>query len=740
MANFIRRFRFDPGIETLIAIESINILDLEPPAAITGVSTGTAMVVGEFENGPFATPTEVTGSTDLKNQFGTFGYEYDGSPGSNPSARARTADSALVPEFWNGNGFISLANKRFSRLVIVRVDTSVGEVEFSRLACLSGSTAPVFDLEPGQILELDDGGGPTAATFTAAVATVSSGAGTYPSTFTGGEQMVVRIDGSSTANPSKTIGPITITFQAADQSQAQVIARINQALGYTAAIDAGGGVTDLSGRIRGTDGEVNIISIDASVATATGFVVGITAGTGNVGDIDEVTVAEVDAVVNAALASVNADRDADGALRVCETATPLTGTLEVTAGTTAAGLGFTVGQAADAAVGVDGTIPAGTRVRNGSAVEWVTMQDLSVAAANAGPYSVKVRPALDDGSVLGSVPGSVTVVPFPIRLGGFAVTNPLALTAALSEAAIDAQYLAAIDSTLQLNSVAAEANFIWSSRQSNAIRNALITNAITASQQGALGRMAFVRPPLGTTTRAIAQGNTVPGVGVNRDRRRVYAYPGVQTYISQIAFRGSAFGDGFTDDGVIDAGFDGFIVSVCSNLPPEENPGQLTEFLFGVLGIEANNPDVQNLTIVDYTNFRANGIAAPLIDDGTPIIQSGVTSVDPSIFPQLRNIARQRMSDFIGDSLARRAKSFGKKAQTRSRRAALISEQRAFLRTLLDDERIESFSVDGGSGNSPETLSLGIFRSIIKARTLPSFDSIVLEQTVGETVTVDDIT
>lgn len=744
MSVFIRRFLFDPGVETLLDIESVNIIDLEPPAVITGIGTGAVLCVGEFEDGPLdGGVVELFSGQDFKDTFGTFGYEYDGTAGGNPSARSRKADVALKKEHWNGNGFIELANKKFARLMVQRIDTSVGEVTFTRLPCLSGSPAPTFVLANAQTLNFDAGNGSKVASFLGLVAQTTSAAGTYPTTFTGGEKMTVAIDSPV---ETKKIGPIDIVFQASDQTQADVINRIDAVLGYAASNDAGGDTTRLVGRVEGTGGEIDIISIDASVGTATGFSVGTSNGSGSAVDLQAVTVAEVNALVSAAEPDVIADRDAQGNLRLCNIDTSLT-TLEIEAATTATGLGFTVPSSTDVTdaadpLNLDGSIPAGTRVRNSGGTEWVTMQRLAVQASSRGPYTVKVRHALDDTTGAAANAGTVNVLPFPISIGAFDVINLLPLTTALTDFQIDAKYTEAIPKTNVVGQIGDEASIIISARQSNAIRVALRRSALDASAEGAYGRRAIIRPPLGTT-RAIAKGDAQPGVGAYRDQRVLYAFPGVQTGISQIAARGATSGgEGFTDSGIIDVGFDAFVASVISQLPPEENPGQETAFLDGVLGLvsAATNPDVQGMGINDYKSFRANGIMAPRIDGGTPIIQSGVTSVDPQVNPSLRTSARRTMADFLQDTLARRTKAFGKKLATRARRAAVRSEVDVFLDGLANPEndanqRIDSYSIKDVT--SIEQRALGLYRLSIKVKTLPSLDSITLEMTVGETVTVD---
>jgi len=873
MSVFLRRFTSDPGNEVLLDIESIDILDLAPPGAINGVGTGTALIVGEFENGPFETTEEVSSSTDLAQRYGGFGYSYGGITGNNPSARSRKADGALNPEFWNGNAAVQLNGKKFRRLLVTRVDTSVGEVEFERFASLSGSTNQTFNLNPGDTytyvygdaVSFATGGG----TFLAVEAILLSAAGVYPSLFVGGETLTLTID----AGTPRQVGPIVVHFTATDQTQAQVIARINAAIGYTCAVDTGGGTTTFTGRVQGTSGNVTII---ASTFTATdpltvlGIVVGSTTGTGNVGDITAVTIGEVNNVA-ATPGAIEFDRDNSGALRVHsvdedqlfllsanlssftpnavglgfdfgptppptalgtgpESSQPdgfarfvfsgtyptlfvggetlilgVDGEPDVTVTFTAldqtaaqvaarinAAMGFTFmvdnagfetftarangGQirvlggsatalhaiftvtpaqipfSVQALVNANITIPAGTRIQNAAqTITWVTMQDIPVRGSGtdsltgdlaSGPYSVKVRPGKDDGTIAGTGTATVTVIPFAIDTLFYTVNNPTPLTAALTEGQIDAAYFDAIGVTVSVDTVARDTNLIWSARQSNAVRNTLRQNANDSSANGCFGRMAFVRPPLGTT-RLLARSATQPGVGAYRDQRVVYTFPGVQTFVPGIAARGTGGGDGFTANGIINVGSDGFLASICSQLAPEENPGQATGFAIAALGLETNNPDVQDMGINDYKTFRANGIAAPRMDLGVLIFQSGITSVNPAVQPQFRNIARRRMADFIQDSLSVRLKDFGKKLSTQSRRAAIISEIRSFMNTLLSPgnpaaQRIDGFKVDPIAGNTPDTLALGIFRVILLVRTLASLDAIVLQTTVGELVDVSE--
>lgn len=733
MANFIRRFLTDPGNDVLLQIESINILDLEPPSAIQGVGAGTAMIVGEFENGPFKTATEVSGPEDLKNSFGTFGYEYAGTVANNPSARSRLADAAIAAEFWNGNGIVQLSGKRFARLVIVRVDTSVGSVQFTRRASVTGLAKPTYQVVTGDTLSFDLGAGAVTSTFTAAAAVMTGAAATFA--IVGGETMTVTID--TAAGFAVTF---TTTFLVGDTTVGAVVARINQFAGFALATTSGGQVR-MTGRQLGTGGRVQVVSFDVGgTAAKLGLTVSTQNGTGNVSNSKAVTFAELKTIVEAAVAGTTVDQKSDGTPRVTANSAA---TITVSAPTTAADFGFVVGSTSAAATGNVGEIPAGTIVRTAGGLKFVTMQDLQTVATTAGPYAVKVRHALDDGTGVGTGAASVTVVDAatPIDLDAFTVTNSTPMTAALTEAAIDAAYSDAFDATLDINTVAKEVNIAWSARQSNACRRKVRDNAKTASANGCFGRFGCIRPPLGTT-KAIAKGAAEPGVGPYRDQRVAYNYPGVRTTLPVMAKVGLAGGAGFSVDGVLDVGSDGFLASVLSQLAPEENPGQDAGLLDNVIAIESS-ANAQGLTIGDYTAFKAAGICAPRLDAGTASFQSGVTSVDPLAFPSLKNIARRRMADFIQDTLANRLKGFGKKLNTVRRRTAILGEIRVFLKGLRGDDnsgaqRIDDFATDAKSGNTPTTLGQGIYRIKILVRTLSSLDSIVLQTTIGEQVDVSE--
>jgi hypothetical protein len=211
--------------------------------------------------------------------------------------------------------------------------------------------------------------------------------------------------------------------------------------------------------------------------------------------------------------------------------------------------------------------------------------------------------------------------------------------------------------------------------------------------------------------------------------------------VNAIALRGTAGGTGFTSDGVVDVGFDGVVVSICSQLAAEEDPGQSTSFTSFVIGLESYWKG-KKLDINDYILFKKSGVAAPRMDGGTCVLQSGVTSVDPAVNPSLVNINRRRIADEIEDTLGQRGKAFGKKLSTKARRNAMLSETKQYMESLLsrtqpDRQRIVGYTLTV-KGNTPESLAKGLYFIDLKVRSLASLKAIVFSITVGESVEVEE--
>ena len=371
------------------------------------------------------------------------------------------------------------------------------------------------------------------------------------------------------------------------------------------------------------------------------------------------------------------------------------------------------------------TLPAGTLLNlsdeANSVYDWFALlEDAEFAAGTDTVSGLKIRRVMGttasftaDGTVYGQTGFTVTVE------NSGAVTD-------LTAATMDTNYTNAID-TLKVDSNPANlATIFVAARHSETIQGYLKTTVEDLSSSGR-GRIAVVAPPVGTDL-ATAEGDTGIGVGnLGRSDRVIYVHPGIIKTSRELANIGVT--DSFTFAGDIDA------AGLISQTPPEENPGQPTDLLDYFIDVESAMKSY--LTIDTYKTYRSKGIMAPRYDKATGwSYQSGVTSVDPSVYPELRNIARRRMADFIQDSLASRLQIYVKKIMNEANKNACVGEVIAFLDMLKKDERIDDYSVDPDSGNTADKLAQGIFTIVASVRLFASMDAIVLNTEIGETVEI----
>lgn len=395
------------------------------------------------------------------------------------------------------------------------------------------------------------------------------------------------------------------------------------------------------------------------------------------------------------------------------------------------------------------------RLHAGAAGDSSPVTGMNLAAA--GGATIPARPL--DATVVGStvltpsvVPTAGTATTWDPLSGLQARTSPttpagdLVYTAAVqapnavSAAAIDALYSTAVDALLSDDPPGREANIIWAARTSATIRTKLKSHVLEASSRG-LGRVTLISPEINQVTQSTVLGDADPGVGANRDERIVYGWPGAVTFVPEAVgfLLKTALGTSLSD-GMLDDRLDGWIASVLSNLPPEQNPGQSGSPVSDVLApIQGFQRGVSGLGLPDYIQFRQKGICALRLDrtDG-PIFQSGITT---SLTAGRKNIARRRMADYIEDSVAQRYNQFSKKLLTNQLKDAIVAETVAFLQDLLSPnnppaQRISAFSVDSKAGNTPDTEAQGIFVVIGRVRTLASADFIVFQAEIGESVNV----
>lgn len=717
--TFIRRYQQDPTLEQLLEIEAVNVVDIAPPAPSTGVGTGAVLVVGEFEDGPFAAGGDSLGAQvydtqvqeiftpqDFAQKFGSFGFIRGGTPSQDPCARRGGG------ELWNGNGYLKMKFMRARRMMVARADTSVGSVTLTPLACVEGTERGPFALTAGLQLTPTPGGATTALAGAAAVLTASGA----PTGMNAGDALRITVDGNA---------PVLVTFLGTESAIATIVSRINAVLGATIASNSAGSLR-LTGVQLGTGGLIEIEEVVSGTFTRLGgFASTSVAGTGNVANLAAVTVAELVAIFNATAgwisASVVSRVTSEGYMRICAPTS-----LVIAAGTLQAALGLPTAAAAPGDHD-GGIVRAGSRVTDGTTT-WVTMQTLIFAAEATAGISVKVRPALDDGTAAAGTALAVDELLDQPDFQDLACSNPIALSVALTDAQKDAAYDAALEATLAYaRNPAREADYLVCARRTAVLVASGLSNERRAREGGLTSRKFITRAALG-----IAPSTAIADVANYRDDGLFYTYPGWQVRIPEIAILGTSGGLGFTADGVITVGGDGPLATLCARLNPEENPAQATDLIDAFFEVENVGVD---LDLAFYKAFKAAGIAAPIVDpDDGPQYQSGVTS---SLVSGRATMARRKFADFVQDSMAKLAKPYSKKLNRQSRRDALTAAEDSFLSGLQapnqpDLSRLEAYRLDPVGGNTPERLALGIFVLLTQVRSYSSLDAIVIRTEIGE--------
>jgi len=438
---------------------------------------------------------------------------------------------------------------------------------------------------------------------------------------------------------------------------------------------------------------------------------------------------------------------------VCVNVEQTVGTVTITLTTNALGAGYELPFA--------GKIPAGIRITNAAGTDvFATMEDIEFDAVTGSSLTAGV--SWVGTSPVGTNPFTMTMTGVPVRrllgtattvtpdnvlaperttcLPGYTLDCTLFTTASsgeIDESEMENNYIAALNTLLNDSKPANEVSVVYSARHRDNIvtgTGGLRDNAVTASAKGR-GRIALVAPPLGTA-HADAIKASAPGVGnYGRSDRVVYCYPGSNAFYPEIP---SAYISS-TSSGMLNWPAEPEMASILSQLPPERNPGEQTEYINHV---QATETGVTGITRAKYEAYRAGGIAALRIDPVTGVqFQSGVTSVDPATYPQLRNIYRRRMADYIQDSLAAALVAFNKSLNTPSKRSAIRGEIEAFLLDLLSPnnpemQRIAAYHIDEESGNTPTRLAQGIVVFLVEVQLLSTMDHLVLTCNIGETVEV----
>lgn len=330
---------------------------------IAGVTTSDTGFVGVAERGPVGVAVLVQSPDEYDAVFG--GYTADGD-----------LRQSVDGFFQNGGGNAYCVRTahytdpndpqtRTTATAFLGLLSAAGiAVGGSVLGALNGP----FDLSPGDTLVVDtDAITPTTATFNAGPASRESGAG--PFALTDGMALNVTLDGVA-QSPVTFLSSEFANIGAA--TAAEVAAVLNAKLLNThAAVTNATKVTVYTDHL-GSGAGLNITGGTANAVL--GFATGNQAGTGNVADINAVSVAEVKTVVEGAVTGVTVS-NVGGKTKVARNTTGTGATVQVTGASTAA-----------AKLGLDNAVHAGSA---GSAVETLRFE-----GKYEGTYAEKFQPKI----------------------------------------------------------------------------------------------------------------------------------------------------------------------------------------------------------------------------------------------------------------------------------------------------------------------------------------------------------
>lgn len=312
---------------------------------------------------------------------------------------------------------------------------------------------------------------------------------------------------------------------------------------------------------------------------------------------------------------------------------------------------------------------------------------------------------------------------------------------------LTAAYPAAINKTIPMTAPAIDITEIWSARNwaadaagsiASNIRGALWTNAIDSSNQGR-GRVANIAavPANGSSSAAASAAKTAALALANAEfntvdgDRAFISFPYVSIFASELQHTILVSAAGFRDE-------------LCNKLASEFQTSVPNSLMTAVTALEPafqNNP----LARGDYIALKAAGVGAVINDRTNGMkFQSAVTAANKVTFSTRVADNRRRFADEVQDSIVNIASKYSEFPGTTERVDSLIGEIDGYLSSLLSlesppQQRIEAYSIDAKSGNTPQLTAAGVRVFLIKVRMLGDLNDMVFVTQIGPTVVIDQV-
>ncbi len=290
------------------------------PATVVGVC-------GVTERGPIGERVQVSSWEHYKQIYGDLNVNSDVSMWAFLAYQEAGADANLLLEVSRAVHLTDPADPATATSDIGTLTLNTAAAAATAGSVLASNVGP-YDLEPGDTLIISVNGGANAtATFNATAAS-RTGAATAPYALANNQTLTVSIDGGSV----QTVAFLTSEFVDISNATAAEVAAVLAAKLVGVQVDLDGGAPRIRSDRRGTSSGVNVTGGTANAEL--GFTTGNVAGTGNVANIEAVTVAEVETIVEAAVAG-SAVTNVAGAAQIATTTAGAGGSIQVVASSTA---------------------------------------------------------------------------------------------------------------------------------------------------------------------------------------------------------------------------------------------------------------------------------------------------------------------------------------------------------------------------------------------------------------------
>ena len=739
-----RAFDELPGVEKIQEIEGPVIVEEAAGGGIVGARVGVVCAIGETLKGDADKPVEITNSSDFLDIFGGF------------SKFVGDGESAAHP--YDGNLFMALSGHRFSRLIVVSVDTQVGTIDMSRTAP-GKATMQSTNAGPYALADTDTftvttelGADGTATIQAEATSQECANAETYDFTDPADRVLTLQVNGGPLQSYTLTTPGDIAVIGAATAIEIRDAINTNFT-GISATVTSGGTKVTVTTDRQGLSASLLFGGTARAVLGFPSTLVAANPANNNVQDVAAVTTDEMVALLDAQLTD-STPSNVGGFLRIERVLEGPAGTLTLSGsipGIDPAGkimFATTLGPVA----GGTGTAPAATmfaglRVSDGGANVFMLAEDAVWDEGALTKTGVKIK-QVSGGTVALDAITTFVDTPDASDFPNAAITgNPATTALPTTESGWLTKYQAAIDAMKADKSPEKDANLMLVARHgvegvaigslTGSIAKALTDHCILMTSRGA-PRVAIVSPPNGTA-KATARGAS--GIGVSsttmggRHKRRWYGWPGYQKQVQEVVL------DDPTLDGLVDWPADVLIASKASLLQPELSLSQPGNELRAMLALESfYQPGGGGgaLETTDYISNKAAGICSPRIDDvNGAILQSQVTSVDPNTDPADVAMSDRRARDWLHVSLVNGVARKQSKLNTPSRRRAVIGDIHAFLLGLQEQERIADFKVREATPASMQ--GKGILVILVAVRLADHLDNIVFRFNIGRTVDVEAV-